>query len=98
MRVLNALGDRLVSQLVDGYFTKASLITHALVYPLLMGMEGGDYHLFLDGISIEAVFVGLLVGISTKRTHRTHHHVLGALGRLLSHHERDDHQVNGERF
>lgn len=77
--------DRFVRALVDAYFTKFSLLAHAIVYPILMLSEGGDYHLFLDGISIEAVFVGLLVGISTKhnRTHVSH------LARLLERHHHE---------
>ena len=81
------MGDRVVQFVVDSYFTKGSLLAHAVVYPVLMGLEGGDYHLFLDGISIEAVFVGLLVGISTKTVRHNQHHLLAA---LAHHHQKED--------
>lgn len=76
------MGDRIVHAVVDGYFTKTSLVAHAIVYPILMGLEGGDFHLFLDAISIEAVFIGLLVGVSTKRNRSQQHHLAHLLDRL----------------
>lgn len=46
------------------FFTFGSAIIHAIVYACIMNLEGGDFHLFLDGISIEAVFVSIFIGIA----------------------------------
>jgi hypothetical protein len=79
------LAEKFVARLVRAYFTKTNLLLHVIVYPVLMSLEGGDFHLFLDGISIEAVFVGLLVGISTKTIIDQHHGVREALHALTLH-------------
>lgn len=79
------LADRAINLLVRGYFTKTNFLLHILVYPILMSLEGGDFHLFLDGISIEAVFVGLMVGISTKTIIEHNHHLRSALHEAVEH-------------
>lgn len=63
-----AVAERLLARIADGVFTVWSFLAHIVVYPLAMSAEGGDFHLFLDAISIEAVFVSLCVGINTKLT------------------------------
>lgn len=67
-RYLDEIGvvEGALAKAANAVFTVYSFIGHAVVYPLLMYLEGGDYHLFLDAISIEAVFVSMCVGIQTK--------------------------------
>ena len=48
-------------------FTWQSLVIHIIVYSIAWFSEGGDHHLFLDFISMEAVFMTLLVGMATAR-------------------------------
>jgi uncharacterized membrane protein len=48
-------------------FTWQSLVSHVIIYAVAWFAEGGDHHLFLDCISMEAVFVSLLVGMATAR-------------------------------
>jgi len=48
-------------------FTWQSLLLHVAIYATAWFVEGGDHHLFLDCISMEAVFVTLLVGMATAR-------------------------------
>jgi uncharacterized membrane protein len=48
-------------------FTWQSLVLHVVIYATAWFVESGDHHLFLDFISMEAVFVSLLVGMATAR-------------------------------
>jgi hypothetical protein len=48
-------------------FTGRSLALHLVAFTIAWQAEGGDHHLFLDAISVEAVLVTLLVGMATKR-------------------------------
>lgn len=48
-------------------FTWQSLLAHVAVFAVAWRIEGGDHHLFLDAISVEAVLVTLLVGMATRR-------------------------------
>ena len=48
-------------------FTWQSLLLHVAIYATAWFWEGGDHHLFLDIISMEAVFMTLLVGMATAR-------------------------------
>jgi hypothetical protein len=48
-------------------FTWQSLVAHVIAFSIAWRIEGGDHHLFLDAISIEAVLVTLLVGMATRR-------------------------------
>jgi uncharacterized membrane protein len=48
-------------------FTWQSVVTHIVIYTTAWFAEGDDHHLFLDIISMEAVFMTLLVGMATRR-------------------------------
>ena len=48
-------------------FTWQSIGAHVVIYTTAWFAEGGDHHLFLDFISMEAVFMTLLVGMATAR-------------------------------
>lgn len=48
-------------------FTWQSIVVHIIIYTTVWFAEGGDHHLFLDFISMEAVFMTLLVGMATAR-------------------------------
>jgi uncharacterized membrane protein len=61
-------------------FTWQSLLLHVVIYATAWFVEGGDHHLFLDFISMEAVFVSLLVGMATARAEQ-HREKLAALDR-----------------
>jgi uncharacterized membrane protein len=61
-------------------FTWQSLLLHVVIYATAWFVEGGDHHLFLDCISMEAVFVTLLVGMATARAEQ-HREELAALDR-----------------
>lgn len=61
-------------------FTWQSLLLHVGIYATAWFWEGGDHHLFLDCISMEAVFVTLLVGMATARAEEQRE-ILAALDR-----------------
>ena len=48
-------------------FTWQSVVLHVAIYATAWFVEGGDHHLFLDAISMEAVFMTLFVGMATRR-------------------------------
>lgn len=61
-------------------FTWQSFMLHVAIYATAWFVEGGDHHLFLDFISMEAVFVSLLVGMATRRAEK-HREQIASLDR-----------------
>lgn len=61
-------------------FTWQSVLLHVAIYATAWQIEGGDHHLFLDFISMEAVFMTLFVGMATRRAEE-HREQIAALDR-----------------
>jgi len=78
----------MISKIMDNFavcfskliFTWQSFMLHVAIYATAWFSEGGDHHLFLDFISMEAVFVSLLVGMATRRAEE-HREQIAALDR-----------------
>ena len=59
-----------IGHVVNGVFSLTSVLIHVVVYTAFILAEGPPLTIFLNCISIEAVFVSLFVGIRTKLNDR----------------------------
>lgn len=95
-------GEVLCQKFTDYFFTLGSLAAHAVVYTAAMTAEGGGFQVFLVGISIEAIFATLLVGIGQKAggkrdkvAQEQRDHLQDTMEALLETNNKETHEVHG---